>query len=234
MSSIPHPLTPSFVTAAAAALLALAGTTAQAASFSFDFDLSVDAAFLADSGTDLPGFGLIGETGSASITFDVDDTDLSANLNGDLQLFNEDVSAFSATLFAGQPFEQSFDATETTDVTVSRFFTGATPVGQLAIGTTTDDVALSFFGFGVSEIESLTTAAGVFEFATDSLAPIDAGGVLAIVGLFAPTDSGGFLADGERARASVTVGVVPVPPAIAFSLTALAGLAAIRRRRTRA
>ena len=249
MSSIPHPLTPSFVTAAAAALLALSATTSQAApvTVTYDFDLTVDGVFLAGSGAAVSGSPLVGQPGTASLSFDIDTAGLT---QGDtLNLDNDNVSAFEATILG-----QDFGKDDAADVTDSPFQptlpSGNTPIASLVaganIGTNPFDLDLSFFGVGFTEVTSLTTLAGDFTFAGDRLTAIDEEFVVAIVALFdAGGDTGSFVAPsytdddgnevtGSTGQASVSVGVVPVPPAIAFSLTGLAGLAAIRRRRARA
>ncbi len=231
-------------TIGAIALFAVTHAPAQAAIFTYDFTLSVGGVFDAGSGAVVPGSPLIGQTGSAALSFDIDTSTLSA---GDtLDLDNDDVSSFEATILG-----QSFGKDDAADVTGSPFQpplpSGDTPIASLVAGDDIDtdpfDLNLTFFGGGFTEVTSLTTAAGDFTFAGDRLTAIDEDLAVAIVALFNPlldpqavlapsyTDDDGNEVAGDIGMAGVSVGVVPVPPAVAFSLTALAGLAAFRRRR---
>ncbi|MEE4118908.1 MAG: hypothetical protein V2I65_07830 [Paracoccaceae bacterium] len=243
MSTILHGLRTGLTATGAVAVLAFAGAPAPAATFTYDFDIAIGAVFLAGSGAPVPGSPFVGETGTASLSFDIDTSGLVA---GDaLDLDYTDVSAFDLAILG-----QSFDESDAANVLSSPFGPGNTPLATLVagagIGSDPFDLDLSFFGVGLTEVGSLETVAGGFTFAADRLTAIDAPNVLALVALFdAGGDPGSFLAPsytdgngnavtGETGTAVASLGVVPLPPAVALSLTALGGLAAFGRRRARA
>jgi len=229
---MPHSLNRNRPAQAAALALALPllslAVPAHAATFSVGFDLTVTAAFDPVSGAPRGPSALLGQTGTVEVSFNVDTSGLAAN--DILNVFNDQVDSFAATLFG-----QSFDRTQTTDVLTSPFGPGHTPVATLVAGadiaSDPSDLQLSFFGFGVSERETITTLAGDFTYDTATLTAITEPGVAVFVALYAPFDAGGFLSDGETGVAVVDVGVVPAPPALGLAMTALAGLAVAGRRR---